>query len=140
MFKLEWKRLREIESSSSHAFGLVFTLFFLIMALLPVFHRKGMRLWALGLAGIFLFLTLTFPKLLDPLNRLWMRFGLVLHSIVSPVMLGVLFYGVVTPTGLIMRFIFNKDPLSLRLEKSAQSYWVVRCPPGPAPESLKLPF
>lgn len=127
------------EGSSSRSFGLVFTIFFLVVALLPLLRGHGMRLWALGLAGVFLILALATPKLLAPLNRLWTRFGMLLHQIVSPVALGVLFYGVVTPTGLLMR-LAGKDPLRLRLDKSANSYWIERRPPGPAPESLKQPF
>lgn len=127
------------EASSDRSFGLVFTAFFLVVALLPLLHGHGVRLWALGLAGVFLILALVTPKLLAPLNRLWTRFGMLLHQIVSPVALAVLFYGVVTPTGLLMR-LAGKDPLRLRLDKSANSYWIERRPPGPAPDSLKFPF
>lgn len=127
------------QGSSDRSFGLVFTTFFLVVALLPLLHGHDMRLWALGLAGAFLILALATPKMLAPLNRLWARFGMLLHRIVSPVALGVLFYGVVTPTGLLMR-LFGKDTLHLRLDKSAKSYWIKRRPPGPTPESLKLPF
>lgn len=125
--------------SSDRSFGLVFTAFFLILALLPLLHGQGIRLWALGLAGAFLLTSLAAPKILMPLNRLWTRFGILLHHIVSPIALGVMFYGVVTPTGLIMRLV-GKDPLRLRIDKSADSYWIERRPPGPAPDSLKLPF
>lgn len=128
-----------IKGSSDRNFGLVFAAFFLIVALLPLLHGNPLRLWALGLAGIFLILALTIPKLLAPFNRLWMRFGMLLHRIVSPVALAVLFYVVVTPTGLLMR-LFGKDPLRLRLDKSTNSYWIQRSPSGPTPESLKLPF
>lgn len=128
-----------IESSSDRNFGLVFAVFFLIVASLPLLHGNGLRLWALGLAGVFLVLALAIPKILSPLNRLWTRFGMLLHRIVSPLALGILFYGVVMPTGLLMR-LFGKDLLRLRLDKSANSYWIQRSPSGPTPESLKLPF
>ena len=127
------------EGSSDRSFGLVFTTFFLIVALWPLLHGHDMRLWAMGLAGVFLILALATPKLLAPLNHLWTCFGMLLHRIVSPVALGVLFYGVVTPTGLLMR-LFGKGQLHLRLDKSAKSYWIERRPPGPTPESFKLPF
>lgn len=136
---LELNHQHKIESSSDRSFGLVFTVFFLVLALLPLLHGHGMRLWALVLAGAFLFLALAAPKVLMPLNRLWTRFGILLHRIVNPIALGVMFYGVVTPTGLIMRLV-GKDPLRLRMDKSASSYWIERLPPGPAPDSLKLPF
>ncbi len=136
---LELNRQHEVKSSSDRSFGLVFAAFFLIVAFLPLLHGNGMRLWAAGLAGTFLLLALAAPQVLMPLNRVWTRFGLLLHRIVSPVALGIMFYGAVMPTGLIMRLV-GKDPLRLRLDKSASSYWIKRQPPGPAPDSLKLPF
>ncbi len=90
-------------------------------------------------AGTFLVLTLSVPKVLGPANRMWTKFGLLLHNIVSPLALGILFYLVVTPTGLLMR-IFGKDPLRLRLDTAADSYWITRSPPGPDAESLKNQF
>ena len=128
-----------IEGSSDRSFGLVFAIFFLMIALLPLLHGNGLRLWALGLAGCFLVLALAVPKLLAPFNCLWTRFGMLLHRIVSPIALGVLFFGVVAPTGLLMRLL-GKDPLHLRIDKTGNSYWIDRTPPGPTPESLKLPF
>jgi len=79
------------------------------------------------------------PTLLAPLNRLWTRFGLLLHRIVSPVVLGIMFFLVVTPMGLLMRA-FGKDPLRLRFEKDLPSYWINRNPPGPAPDTLDHQF
>ena len=76
-----------------------------------------------------------YPQMLAPLNRLWFRFGLLLHKIVSPVVLAIMFFLVFTPTGMIMRAL-GKDPLRLRLDKNATSYWIERTPPGPSPESL----
>lgn len=128
-----------IEGSSDRSFGLVFTVFFLVVALLPLLHGHGVRPWAVGLAGVFFTLALVMPKLLSPLNRLWMRFGMLLHRMVSPLALGILFYGVIMPIGLLMR-LFGKDLLRLRLDRSASSYWIQRAPSEPAPESLKLPF
>jgi hypothetical protein len=128
-----------IEGPSDRNFGLVFTIFFLVVALLPLLHGHGLRIWALDLAGVFLAPALAIPKLLSPLNRLWTRFGILLHRIVSPLALGILFYGVVTPIGLLMR-LFGKDLLRLRLDKSARSYWIQRSPSEPTPDSLKLPF
>lgn len=129
----------KIGSSTDRSFGLVFAVFFLMLALWPLLHQHEMRLWALVIAAIFLLLALAIPKLLAPLNRMWTSFGMLLHRIVSPLALGILFYGVVMPTGLLMR-LFGKDLLRLRLDKSANSYWIQRSPSGPTPESLKLPF
>lgn len=129
----------KIGSSTNRSFGLVFAAFFLILALWPLLYQHEMRLWALVLAVIFLLLALVIPKLLAPLNRIWTSLGMLLHNIVSPVALGILFFGVVMPTGLLMR-LFGKDPLRLRLDKAANSYWIQRSPSEPTPESLKLPF
>ena len=79
------------------------------------------------------------PAALAPLNRVWTRFGLLLHRIVSPVVLGVMFFVVVTPTGLLMRAL-GKDPLRLRLTVTQRSYWIDRQPPGPAPDTLNNQF
>lgn len=130
---------QKTESPSDRSFGLVFTALFLIIALSPLLHGHSVRLWAIGLSGTFLSLVIAAPKFLAPLNRLWMRFGMMMHHIVSPIALCVLFYGVVTPTGLLMR-LAGKDLLRLRQDKQAKSYWIKRDPPGPAPNSLKLPF
>lgn len=127
------------ELSSDRSFGLVFTAFFLIIGLWPLLHDMSVRPWALGAAGIFFFTALATPKLLAPFNHLWTYFGMLLHRIVSPIALAVLFYGVVAPTGLLMRFL-GKDPLHLRMNKSAISYWIERRPPGPTSESFKQPF
>jgi len=90
-------------------------------------------------SGLFLLLAVLVPRVLAPANRLWTKFGLLLHHIVSPLALGVLFFLVVTPTGLLMR-LFGKDPLRLRFDPAADSYWIKRDPPGPAADSLKNQF
>jgi hypothetical protein len=128
-----------IQSSSDRSFGFVFTAFFFIVGILPLIHGRGLRLWALGLALAFLLLSLTVPHVLAPANRAWTKFGLLLHGIVSPIALGILFFGVVTPTGFIMRLL-SSDPLRLRFDQSSTSYWVVRTPPGPDADSLKNQF
>jgi len=125
--------------SSDRTFGLVFAAFFLVIGLLPLLHGHVLRIWALLLAVAFLVVAMISPVILSPLNRLWTRFGLLLHSIVSPFALAILFYGVVTPTGLLMR-LFGKDTLRLRPDKNAASYWIERTPPGPEPDSLKNQF
>jgi len=86
-----------------------------------------------------LFLTFTLPRILTPFNYIWFRFGMLLHAIVSPIALGILFYGVVTPTGLLMR-LFGKKPLALDFDRDAPSYWIQRSPPGPTPESMTNQF
>lgn len=127
------------EKSSDRDFGLVFAAVFLIVALLPLLHGHGTRFWAVGVSLIFGAIALAIPAVLAPLNRLWTAFGQLLHRIISPVALGILFYGVVTLTGLLMR-LFGKDLLRLRFDRNAPSYWIQRTPPGPSAESLKNQF
>ena len=127
------------QGASNRSFGLVFAGIFGLIGFLPLVFGEVPRAWALILAGIFLLAALAFPRLLAPFNRVWMRFGLLLHRIVSPLVLGIMFFGVITPIGLLMRLL-GKDPLRLRLDKAAGSYWIERTPPGPAPETFKDQF
>ena len=76
--------------------------------------------------------------MLHPLNRLWMRFGLLLHKVINPIVMGLLFYGTILPTGLVMR-LRGKDLLRLKREPGAESYWIARTP-GPAPETMRDQF
>ena len=132
-------REERVQSSSNRAFGFVFAAVFLIIGVLPIFFGGTWRLWSLGLSAGFLAAAILAPALLAPLNRLWTHFGLLLHRVVSPIVLGIMFFLVVTPMGLLMRA-FGKDPLRLRSEKSRSSYWIDRNPPGPAPDTLNNQF
>jgi hypothetical protein len=129
----------DVRASSNRSFGVVFAVVFTIVGLLPLLSGGAVRVWALVVAAAFAVFALAFPAALAPLNRIWLKFGLLLHRVVNPIMLGIMFYGVITPTGLIMRA-FGKDPLRLRFEKDADTYWIVRTPPGPAPDSLRDQF
>lgn len=132
-------RKQPVKGSSDRSFGLVFTVFFLIVAVLPIRHEQSVRIWAVEISLVFCVLAVFIPTILAPLNRLWARVGLLLHSIVSPVALAVLFYGVVTPTGFIMRLL-GGNLLRLSFDRNAESYWIERTPPGPDAESLKNQF
>jgi hypothetical protein len=90
-------------------------------------------------AALFLAAALLRPAKLHPLNLIWLKFGLLLHRVVNPVIMALLFYGTVLPTGLVMRML-GKDLLRLKREPGADSYWIVRQPPGPAPETMKDQF
>jgi hypothetical protein len=96
-------------------------------------------MWALGTAAAFLIPALLFPSVLHPLNRLWTRFGLLLHKFTNPIILGILFYLVFTPFGLVFRMV-GKDLLRRRRDPNARSYWIERQPPGPAPETMANQF
>jgi hypothetical protein len=123
------------DGSSNRSFGLVFAAFFFLIGFVPLLFGRGIRIWSLGLAMAFALAALLAPRVLAPLNRLWTRFGALLHSIVSPAVLGIMFFVVITPTGLIMRLL-GKDLLRLRQDYEAPTYWIARTPPGPPPKSF----
>ena len=132
-------RTHEVKASSNRSFGWVFTAVFVIVAVLPLFSGGVVRWWSLIVAAAFAVVTVVAPKLLALPNRLWLRFGLLLNQIISPVVLAFLFYVVVTPLGGLMRAL-GKDSLRLRRNNSDASYWIARDPPGPKPDSLNHQF
>lgn len=132
-------RTQVIEGSSDRAFGLVFGGLFLLIACWPLFYRELPRWWAFGVAAVFTLTALVKPGLLAGLNRLWLKLGILLGKVVSPIALGILFYGVLTPVGAVMR-LAGKDPLRLKRDPGAKSYWIPREPPGPPPDSMTNQF
>jgi hypothetical protein len=134
-----FNRNERIEGPSNRAFGLVFMAVFALIGALPLAWGGRVRPWSLTVAGGFLIVALTLPAVLSPLNRLWLRFGLLLHRIVNPIILGIMFFLVITPMGVLMR-LFGKDLLKLRRDPTVASYWVGRTPPGPTPTSLNHQF
>ena len=108
---------------SNRSFGLVFFIVFLIVALWPLKSGEDLRLWSLTLSIIFLILGIFNSKLLTPLNKLWIKFGMFLGLIVSPIVMGIVFFSVVTPIGFFMR-IMGKDLLRLKSKKN--TYWIDR--------------
>ena len=138
-FHDDYRREEDAKGSSDRAFGLVFAALFAIIGLWPLLDVAMPRIWALVICGAFLLVAWLRPRLLRPLNRMWMRFGLLLHRIVNPLLMGLIFYTTVTPIGLVMR-ILGKDPLGLRFSKELKSYWIARQPPGPAPDSMRHQF
>lgn len=123
-------RKEEIEYSSDRTFGLVFALFFGLIALWPLVKGGRPRIVAVVLAMAFLLIAMLRPSLLAFLNWFWQRLGLLLSAVVSPLALGILFYLIFTPIGILMR-IFGKRPLHLKFDSTAESYWIWRNPPGP---------
>ena len=132
-------RQQHVEGSSDRSFGVVFSAVFLVVACWPLLHRESPRWWALGVAAAFAAIAYLKPELLAGLNRQWIKLGLLLGRIVSPLALGILFYCVMAPIGLVMR-LTGKDPLRLRLDPGAASYWIPRKPPGPPPDSMTNQF
>ena len=113
-----------IKISSNRSFGIVFFIFFLIIATYPLLDNSGIRIWSLILSLIFLILGLINSEFLTPLNQLWFKIGLLLAKFISPIVMGLVFFIVVTPIGLIMK-ILKKDILNLR-KNSPKTYWVER--------------
>ena len=103
-------------------FGIVFTIVFLIISFWPLLKNGDIRYWSLIISFIFFVLALMNSKILTPLNKVWMKFGLILGKIVSPLVMGLIFFFVVTPTGIIMRFL-GKDILNLK-KNSKNTYWL----------------
>lgn len=127
----------EVKVGSDRGFGYVFAVVFALIALWPLTGDGGVRLWAMVISGGFIAVALIKPVLLKPLNRLWFRFGMLLHRIINPIIMGLLFYVTIMPIGLIMR-LFGKDFLRLRIDKSAESYWIKREPIQP--DSMRNQF
>ena len=118
----------EIKNKSSNkSFGVVFFIFFLLISLYPLLKNNEIRYWSLILSLVFLILGLTNSKLLSPLNKLWFKFGIFLGKVVSPLVMGIIFFGVVTPIGILMR-IMKKDLLNLKFNKKS-TYWIEKSGP-----------
>ena len=132
-------REQHVEGSSDRAFGLVIAGVFLLASLSPLRHGDAPRWWALAIASVFTLIALWKPVVLAGLNRLWTKLGVLLGKVVSPIALGILFYGVLTPVAIAVR-LASKDPLRLKLDRGADSYWIVRKPPGPPPDSMSNQF
>jgi hypothetical protein len=129
----------EVRAGSERGFGIVFGIAFAVVGLWPVWRGDSPRVWALAITAGFFVIALLAPSLLRPLNWAWFRLGILLGRIVSPVVMGLVYFLTVTPTALIVRLL-GKDPLRLKADPSAASYWIARNPPGPARGTLKNQF
>ena len=117
----------EIKTSSNRSFGIVFFIVFLLVAIYPFFKNGDIRLWSLLVSSIFLILGLINSNILTPLNKIWFKFGIFLGRIISPVIMGIIFFLVVTPIGFIMR-LMGKDVLSLKFNNN-KSHWIEKTDP-----------
>ena len=117
----------DVKIGSNRSFGIVFFVVFLIIATYPLINGDELRLWSLIISIIFLFLGLVNSKILNPFNKLWFKFGIFLGKIISPLVMGIIFFLVVTPIGLLMRLL-NKDLLNLRFNNNG-SYWIEKTEP-----------
>ena len=115
-------KLKKPRISSNRSFGIVFFIFFLIVSTYPILNAEGIRVWSLILAIIFLILGLINSEILTPLNKLWFKLGIFLGKFVAPIVMGFVFFFVVTPTALIMK-LFQKDILRLK-KNDSKTYWI----------------
>ena len=107
---------------SNRSFGIVFSIVFLIISIYPILNDENIRIWSLAISLIFLILGIINSKILNPLNKIWFKLGILLGKIISPIVMGIIFFLVVTPTGLLMR-VLKKDLLRLKYNKDS-SYWI----------------
>ena len=135
----DFSRRLIVKRTSDRTFGLVFVVVFAVIGLWPLIGGLDPRWWALAIAAAFAAAAILAPRVLAPANRLWHEIGVWLQRVVNPLILGLVFYLGVTPTGLIMR-LFGKDPLRLKREPDAESYWIERRPPGPPPGTMPNQF
>ena len=117
----------DIKINSNRSFGIVFFVVFFLIALYPLIYNEEIRIWSLIISLIFLILGLINSRILNPLNKLWFKFGILLGKIVSPIIMGIIFFLVVTPIGFIMR-ILGKDLLNLKFNAN-KSYWIEKTGP-----------
>jgi len=119
--------MKDIKNSSNKSFGILFFVVFLIIAIYPLLNEGNFRFWSLIIAIIFLILGILNSKILTPLNKTWIKFGLFLGSIISPIIMGVIFFFVVTPISFVMK-VLGKDILNLKRNKDS-TYWIDKSGP-----------
>ena len=118
----------EAEVSSEKSFGIVFAVIFFLIALYPLLYKGQLQLWALIVSIFLLIIAYRVPKLLAHPNRLWFRFGMALGGVIAPIVMGVIYFAIVYPIGLVMR-LAGKDLLLQKMNPDAQSYWIDRKQP-----------
>jgi hypothetical protein len=138
-FHESFQRDEQVKGSSNRTFGLVFFVVFTLITIWPVLFGNPLRWWTAPIALVFLVVSLAAPQILAPLNKAWTKLGLLMHRVVNPLIMGMLFYIAITPMGLLMR-LFGKDLLRLKRDPQASSYWIERNPPGPSAESMRRQF
>ena len=119
----------EINKSSNRSFGIIFFIVFLMIGFYPFLKQEDLRVWALVISFVFLILGILDSKILKPLNKIWFKFGLFLGKIISPLIMGLIFFLVVTPIGVFMR-ILGKDLINLKYKKYKKSYWIEKTGPN----------
>lgn len=132
-------RRDDVKIGSERSFGLVIAAVLCVIAGIRLWHGTSDAAYLLAAAAILAACAVIAPRLLKPLNHLWFRFGLLLHAVVTPIIMGLMFYTTITPIGWLMRAV-GKRPLALQFDPDAKSYWIHRTPPGPARDSFSNQF
>ena len=114
-------------TTTNKNFGIVFFIVFLLISIYPLINDEHIRIWSLFISIIFLVLGLLNSRLLNPLNNIWFKFGLLLGKIISPIIMGIIFFFVVTPIAILMKLL-NKDLLNLKFNKN-KTYWIEKSGP-----------
>lgn len=130
---------RKVVVGSERNFGIVFAVVFAIVGLGPLYHGGSTRYWALVVSAAFLICAFMAPRVLQPLNWLWFKFGLLLHHVVNPIVMGLIYFGAVVPMGFLLRGL-KKDLLRLKFDKAVASYWISRESPAPPPGRMTKQF
>lgn len=135
----DFSRSHRTKGFSDRSLGLTFSGFFAVVEVIRLLRHKPFQWGWLIASAVFLLIGLVTPGILHPLSRLWLRLALLLHRIVNPIVTGIIFFVVFAPVGFLFR-LFGKDPLHLKMEPAAQSYWIPRNPPGPDPQTMRHQF
>ena len=132
-------RVDKAAPGSERHFAIVMAAALAVLGAINWWHDGRVWPWLGGIAALLVLVGCFCPTVLKPLNWLWFKFGLLLHALINPIVMGLVFYGAVLPTGLVMRAM-GKDMLRLKVERNLKSYWIKRQPPGPAPQTMKDQF
>ena len=119
------QKKHETKLSSNRSFGITFFVFFFLVGIWPLLNNDAVRFWSIIISLIFLFLGIIRSKYLTPLNKLWSKFGIILGSIVSPIIMGLIFFVVLTPIAIIMKLL-GKDVLKKKFNNNKKTYWIYR--------------
>jgi len=115
----------EVKMLPNRTFGLIFAGIFAVISLYPVLFGNDFRVWSTIVALVFFLLAIFIPAALSPFNKLWVRFGLLMHSIINPILMGLVFFVTVLPTGIILKLL-GKDPMNRKFDADTKSYWIQR--------------
>jgi hypothetical protein len=134
-----YSRVEMAPGPSDRSFGLTLAVALAFFGVIPLLRGKPVRLWCFAASGICILLTFTIPVVLHPLNRGWNRLGQLIARITNPIITGLMFFVVFTPAAAALRLL-GQDPLRLKFDHGAATYWITRNPPGPAPETMANQF